>query len=464
MAGLFQGLEIGKRALAAAQITLQTIGHNIANVNTPGYSRQRVHIGATYPLQKTYGSVGTGVGVNDIRHVRDLFLGQQFRQTNMELGEWGYKEKILSQVETLFAEPSDNTLANRLNEFWNSWDTLSQHSESMTGRKAVLGAAKQLLTSFQELSSDLSNMRDSIDSDLAVMTQEVNRLSAEIANLNGQIQVQELGQTSANDLRDIRDHLIDELSRLVDTNTIEDSTGGMRVLIGALEIVNGSTTTRIATDTQMISGRLKRRLIWEGTSVGITSQAGELKGLLDARDTLIPKYIDELDTLAATIIDQVNSLHTTGYGLDGSTGREFFDSAFRTAATMRLNRELELSPDMLAASGSGEPGDGTIALAVQGLRNARVMVSDTSTINDYYNSIIGSLGLESHQARSFARNFELLIQQVENSRQSVQGVSLDEEMTNMIKFQHAFEAAARVITVMDEALDIVISRMGIVGR
>ncbi len=194
MPGLFQGLEIGKRALAATQINLQTIGHNIANVNTPGYSRQRVRIGATYPDERSYGAIGTGVGVNDIRHVRDLFLGEQYRQTNMELGEWTYKEKILSQVETIFNEPSDNTLAVRLNEFWNSWDTLSQHAESMTGRKAVLGAAEKLITGFGELSSELANMRDSIDGDLAVMTQEVNRLSTEVALLNKQIVTQEIGQ------------------------------------------------------------------------------------------------------------------------------------------------------------------------------------------------------------------------------------------------------------------------------
>ena len=464
MAGLFQGLEVGKRALLSNQVYLQTIGHNIANVNTPGYSRQRVHISATLPSDSPYGPIGTGMGVDSIRQVRDLFLGEQFRQTSRSVGEWTYKEKVLSQIETVFAEPADNTLNERLNEFWNSWDTLSQHAESMTSRKAVLGAAERLINGFKEISQQLTNLRDSIDGDLTAMTQEVNRLSTEVASLNQAIVVQELDGSTANDLRDIRDHLIDELSVLVDTNTIEDPRGGVRVLIGALEIVNGSNATAIDTEAYVVQGGMKHRLVWEGTSVELTCSSGELRGLLDSRDVLIPKYLEELDTLAASIVYQVNSIHSTGYGLDGMNGRDFFDASMTTAASMRLNGELELAPEKLAASALGETGDGTIALTVQGLRNDRVMVNGTSTINDYYNSMIGDIGLESHQAMSFADNFSLLVHQIENSRQSVQGVSLDEEMATMIQHQHAYEAAARVITVMDEALDVVISRMGIVGR
>ncbi|MBU8934554.1 MAG: flagellar hook-associated protein FlgK [candidate division Zixibacteria bacterium] len=464
MAGLFQALEVGKRALLSSQVYLQTIGHNIANVNTPGYSRQRVHISATRPSDSPYGPIGTGMGVDSIRHVRDLFLGEQFRQTSQSVGEWTYKEKVLSQLETVFAEPADNTLNERLNEFWNSWDTLSQHAESMTSRKAVLGAAERLVTDFRELSRQLTDLRDSIDGDLTAMTQEVNRLSTEVAMLNQQIVTQELDGSSSNDLRDIRDQLIDELSLLVNTNTIEDARGGVRVLIGSLEIVNGSNATAIDTETHLVEGGIRHRLIWEGTSVELTCGSGELRGLLDSRDILIPKYLEELDALAASVVYQVNSIHSTGYGLDGIDGRDFFDSTYTTASSMRINQELELAPEKLAASASGETGDGTIALNMQGLRNERVMVNGTSTINDYYNSMIGDLGLESHQAMSFASNYKLLVHQVENSRQSIQGVSLDEEMASMIKHQHAYEAAARVITVMDEALDVVISRMGIVGR
>jgi len=198
---------------------------------------------------------------------------------------------------------------------------------------------------------------------------------------------------------------------------------------------------------------------WSGGNVD-----GQLKGLFDARDDMIDRYQTELDTIASTIIDRVNAVHRSGYGLDGSTGLDFFDPNYRTAAGIRINQNLERSPDKIAASAGGEVGDGSIALAIQSLRNERVLINNTTTINDYYDSLIGKLGIESNQAVSFSENYELLVSQIENSRQSVEGVSLDEEMANMIKFQHAYDAAARVITTMDEALDTVISRMGIVGR
>ena len=463
MAGLFQGLEVGKRALLSHQVYLQTIGHNIANVNTPGYTRQRVTINATYPSQSPWGAVGTGISVEDIRHVRDLFLGEQFRQENKQLGQWTYKQKILSQVESIFSEPNDNTLADRLNGFWDAWDDLSKHPNS-TNREAVLGAATLLVNSLHTLDRDLDHLRDSIDRDLVTYTTEINRLAGEIASVNRQIVKREGDGSNANDLRDRRDRMIDELSSLVDVNTIDVGNGAKRVLIGSMEIVSGVDMIPVETRVINDNGTVAHDLVWQGTKIQLKNVNGQLKGLLDARDTMIPEYVNELDVIAANIIDQVNALHRTGYGLDGSTGLNFFDPRYRGAGEIRINEDLVSAPEKIAASASGEVGDGSIALAIQDLRNERIMFGGTTTINDYYDGLIGRLGVESHEAESFAENYQLLVRQIEDSRQSVEGVSLDEEMANMVKFQHAYDAAARVITTMDEALDVVISRMGIVGR
>ena len=464
MSGLFQGLEAGKSALLAHQLYLQTIGNNIANANTPGYSRQRVSINPSPSLQTTFGSIGTGVRVSHINQVKDLFLGEQYRRNNKSLGQWSYKEKILTQVETIFNEPSDNTLSNHVNEFWNAWDSLSQNSESTTNRQAVLSSAKKMINSFQELSEQLYQLRDSINKDLSSISDNINKCSTEIANLNEQIRVREVGGTSANGLRDARNLLVDKLSEYVDVNTIESPSGELRVMVGAMEIVNGSATNRLSANVINEKGRMSHELVWEGTNIQITNINGQLKGLVDTRDELIPRYIDELDIMARSIIENVNSIHQSGYGLDGSTGKEFFDSNYLSAGTIKLNMSLEISPDMIAASGSGERGDGTIALEIQNIRNERIMLNGSSTVNDFYNSFVGNLGVETNEAISFSTNYELMVQQVHNSKESVEGVSLDEEMANMIKFQHAYDAAARIITTMDEALEVVISRMGIVGR
>jgi flagellar hook-associated protein 1 FlgK len=164
------------------------------------------------------------------------------------------------------------------------------------------------------------------------------------------------------------------------------------------------------------------------------------------------------------MIESVNAIHRQGYGLDGSTNLDFFDSTFTSAATIRLNFDIVDHTERIAASASGEAGDNVIALQMQELRNAKTMIRGSATMNEYYNSVVGELGVMSGQAKSFAANYELLVQQIDNTRQSVQGVSLDEEMTNMVKYQHAYDAAARVVTAMDQALSTVIGQMGIVGR
>ena len=186
--------------------------------------------------------------------------------------------------------------------------------------------------------------------------------------------------------------------------------------------------------------------------------------MYEARDKIIPKYRQRLDRLAGSMIDQVNQLHSAGYGLNGSTGFNFFNSVFTDAANISVNNELIIDPAKVVASASGEQGDNIVALDIQDLRNVKVLDNNTRSLNDFYNGIVGELGIETNTAISFTNNFELLVHQIENAKESVQGVSLDEEMTNLIRYQHAYDAAARVITAMDQALDTVINKMGIVGR
>jgi flagellar hook-associated protein 1 FlgK len=184
---------------------------------------------------------------------------------------------------------------------------------------------------------------------------------------------------------------------------------------------------------------------------------------METRDELIPEYENTLDSMVETLVTEVNALHMNGYGLDGTTGVVFFDPTGITADTIKVDHQIELNQDRIAASLSGEVGDNANALAIADLRDALLMNNGTATISDYYQDLIGKVGVKTNQAVSQKENYELLVAQVENSRQSIQGVSLDEEMTQMIKYQNAYDAAARVITAMDQALDTVIHGMGITG-
>lgn len=467
MGGLFQVLEIGKRALLSQQINLQTIGHNISNVNTPGYTRQRVSMSTSFPEQSLIGPLGSGVTVTGVRQIRDLFLGDQFRRESKSLGQWAYKDKIFSQIEALFNEPNDNTLSDQLNKFWGSWLELSSSDVDTveSARVAVLSQATALVNSFNQLANQLDALRTSTNNDMVAIIKNVNVLSKEIARLNEFIVRQEAGGSSANDLRDARDILIDELSTLVDINTVNKANGANIVYIGAMAIIDGSDA--IAIETEMINenGTPTNRLVWKGTSIGLTNLNGQLRGLTVSRDEIIPGFRQQLDELARALITEVNALHRTGYGQNNATGYDFFDTQFTDAGRIRINQQIALDPSLIATASAVEsPGDKSLALAINDLRNKKVLNGNSITINDFYNSLIGKLGVETNEARSTTSNYVLLVNQIDNARMSVQGVSLDEEMANLIQAQHAYDAAARVITTIDQALDTVILGMGIVGR
>ncbi len=463
MPGLFQGLELGRRALLTSQASLQTIGHNIANVNTPGYSRQRVNISSTLPENNTLGSFGTGVEVKDIQQIRDLFLGNQYRQESKSLGEWTYKEKILSQVESLFNEPNDNTLSDQMNKFWNAWDDFAKDPGSSSTRNQLVSQTKIMTNSFHELTGQVEKLRQSIDSDLNNYTNQINSMTAEVARLNHQIQSLEIGGVRANDLRDSRDLVLDKLASLVDINTNENQSGEMVVYIGAMSVVNGSDALQVESKVANVDGKPTHQLVWEGTDVQLTNMAGQLKALIDSRDVIIPKYLDKLDTLAATMVEQVNAVHMQGQTANGQTNIAFFDTTKTNARDITINPDILSNQLLVISSASGAESDNNLAYEIAKLRDKNVLNNDSISINGFYNTIIGSVGVEANEASSYATNYDLLVQQIEFAKESVQGVSLDEEMTNMIKYQHAYDAAARVITTMDQALD-TIMRMGVVGR
>ncbi|MDD4050699.1 MAG: flagellar hook-associated protein FlgK [candidate division Zixibacteria bacterium] len=463
MSGLFQGLEIGKQALLTHQLSLSTIGHNIANVSTTGYTRQRVQTSSATPIKVGTYNVGNGVTAQTIVQVRDLFLTNQYRRENKSLGEWTYQEKALTQIEAYFSEPDSDGLGEVLNQFWNSWSDLSNNPESTAARSAVISQGRLLADSFQSLNGRFQEMQASVDQDVVARVEEINSRGKEIANLNRLIISQELGGQKANDLRDQRDTLIDELSGIVDVTTAEKSNGSVTVYISGLAVVENADTFELGTRMESGATQARHEIIWKGTKTAVKITGGELKGQLDVRDNIIPAYRKKLDELAANIVRQVNAVHRTGTGLTGVQGLDFFNSAFTTAGTIQLDSGMS-DPNLIAASTSGEPGDNTVALAMADLRNQTVMSSGTATMSEFYTTLIGNVGVDTHEAETLKGNYEAMMEQVEYSRQSIQGVSLDEETANMMKMQQSYNAAARIITTMDEALSTIIQGMGVVGR
>ena len=453
MAGIFSGLELAKRALLSHQYTLNTIGHNVANAATPGYSRQRVGLVAGDPLRSGAGLIGTGVNIAWVRQSRDLFLTTQYRQENDQLGQWSSTERAMTAVESIFQEPSELGLNSVLSEFFAAWHTLSQNPESSASRVAVLEQTTTLVNTFHQLSRRLSDLERSLDQEVAGKVSQVNQMSSELAGLNRDISRQELSGSSANDLRDRRDLLIDQLSSLVNVNVLENGQGSTRIFLGSMEIVGGTSYTELSTKTVSAGTQSRTTIVWKSSTLTVNIKGGSMSGLIDARDNLIPQFRAMLDELAGGLVAQINSLHTAGTGLDGTTGNEFFAPGGVTAATIGLDNSVLGDLNKIAASQAGAVGDNSNAIAIANLQNALVLNNSTTTFSDHYAKLISSVGRRSAEAMDARSNAALVVEQIEFSRQSVQGVSLDEEMIELIKAQHAYDAAARVLTTVDHALD-----------
>jgi len=461
---ILSGLEAGRRALMSHQYELTSIGHNIANVNTPGYSRQEVMLESTRPYESTDGKYGTGVQVATVRQIRDNFLTAQYRKESESQGHWQAMDRTMSQVESVLKEPSQNALNDLLNNFFNAWQQLTTSADSQTARSTLREQATLLIDGFHQASGRLDEVIDNLDSDVAAGVGELNQIAETVSQLNQQISFSELDKNTANDLRDRRDKLIDDLASKVQVQVIQERTGAVRVFIGSMEFIGNGNYQRLGTEVESTGSRTIRQVVWEGTKTRLTKLGGSIQALIEARDEVLPDYINRLDTLASNVVRQVNAQHVTGYGANNRTGINFFNPSGVTAASINLSPEVSNDISSVAASSAADsPGNNEIALHIAGLKSALTMDNNASTFSEYYASLIGLVGVRARQAADSKENFDLVVSQLESSRQSVQGVSLDEEAVNMIRAQHAYDAAARMIVTIDQAMRTIIDELG-VGR
>jgi len=464
MYGINVGLEIGKRALLSQQFSLNVTGHNIANVNTPGFTRQQAMLSSTNPLRSAQGNFGTGVEVVDIRRLRTQFLDEQFRQESESAGRWQMLSQGWGQIERIFAEPSDTGFSSILDEFWNSWQDLATNPDSQAARVAVKEQANILINALHQSTDQLNDFKRSMDDDIQKTVGYINNIGNQLAALNDSIKTAELSGHIANDLRDRRDYLIDELSKYVNIQAFEQSSGNYTVMIGAIALVDGNEVSELEAISTEKGANIISEIKFAASGVEPNINNGQLAGMIEIRDTLIDQQQQELDQLALALVAKVNKFHRGGYGLDGDTGRDFFNSGTTGAADIELDDLIIQNEGYIASSLNGEIGDNSNALRIAGIRYKRMMGGSAATIGDFYNAIIGTIGVRTKEAQNISENQESLVFHIENNRQALEGVSLDEEMTNMIKYEHAYEAAARVITAMDEALNTIINGMGLVGR
>ncbi|MFF2448112.1 flagellar hook-associated protein FlgK [Neobacillus sp. NPDC058068] len=471
MGSTFGGLEIGKRAILAQQAALNTTGHNIANANTIGYTRQDAVMKAANPYaypgmnnSTAPQSIGTGVEVSELRRIRDHFLDGQYRIAQQAAGYWDAKAKALTSIEGLFNEPSDSGLSMMLDRFWGSFQELAKNPDSLAFRTVVAANGKAVADSIQAISRGITQIETDLTKDVSLKEAEINTSIKEVADLNKQIALLTATGQQPNDLLDKRDLLIDNLSKLVSVQTAPGQNGMVVLKVGGVEIVNSTTTSTFSVNPQtgetMVGG------------TAVTLDGGEIKGALDILNgteaSSIPSLRRNLDLLAGAIASQMNSLQTSddARNLDDIAAQTQVEKVLffvdkddptqppRDAANMMVNPKIFASPGTIAAAKSDFAGDGSNAKAMADLQFQKIDINGSqTTIGDFYRSIVGQLGLDVNGAIQASDSTAAVAQQVDNRRLSISGVSLDEEMTNMVRFQQAYNAAAKYVSAVNDMLD-----------
>ncbi len=455
MTHLFGLLQIGTSALLSQQRAVNVTGHNIANVNTPGYSRQRVGMETTTPAESPVGTIGFGVRTTIVERVYDRFLGVQLNQENANLGRWEAQQGTLDRVEVVFDETSGYGLNQALSEFWSGWQDLAMNPSGGVERAVLAGAGQNLADTIRREYADLERIRTDTDASLAAGVAEINRLTASIADLNQKILRIEAGGTDiANDYRDRRDLALKELSALIDIQSFEDSAGRAVVSVGSgRTLVESGNHYELAVRPNATTGRAE--LMWPDVGGGWTDISGEVRagkigGWLDVRDGKIADYMSRLDELARNLISEVNALHAAGAGAEGTTGIDFFSGS--GAADMAVDAAILADVNTIAAAAAGAPaGDGSNALLIAGLQTAATMSG--VSFEAAANALVSGVGNDVREAKAYAGHQSDMLAYLENYRESVSGVSLDEEMVNLIKYQAAYNAAAKMITMAQDMLD-----------
>jgi len=470
MRSTFFGLDIGRNALQAQQRALDVTGHNIANANTEGYTRQRAVMETTKPFAMPAfnrpigaGQIGTGVQVQEVKRLRDDFIDLQIRKESAVTSEWERRKNTLEKLEVIINEPSDAGLRTVLDQFWEAWQTLSTRPEDGSVRAAVKQRGITLTDTFNHMHRQLVDLQNDIDASLRIKVDEINNITVQIASLNEQIVKVEVSGDHANDLRDRRDLLVDQLSGLVKISTKEDQYGALTVSIGGRALVSDQVVEKLTAVSVPPNGFAEVRWVSDGTVV--SPGGGALEGLIYSRDTIVDNQLTQINLLASNFITRFNNQHQLGYGLDSNNGYSFF--AGLDASDIMLHADINNLDHIAAAAGPPapaiSPGDNGNALALVTLKHD-VTTMGTGTFDDYFRGMAAQLGVDSQAAGRMVDNQQLLMSQLDGQKHQVSGVSLDEEMTNMIKFQHAYNAAARVVTTMDEMLDVIVNRLGTVGR
>jgi flagellar hook-associated protein 1 FlgK len=462
MSSTFSGISTALSALYAQRRGLDVTGQNIANANTDGYSRQRADLasvnGAGPAIWSTSDGIGQGVDVASVTRVRDAFLEARGQTEHAANAYAAGQETAMTAIEASFHEPGDTGLQSQMSDMWNAFHDVSLRPGDNASRTALLERASTVVSGLNDVHSGLSTLWSTVREQTDVQVTAVNSTAQEVAHYNEAIVQAKNAGMPANEFEDKRDAAALKLSELTGATVSRKSDGSVDVLIGGSPLVYGSRARAVQVDGSTSLGNQSASpvaLTWSDSHTAVGMQAGALASNLQTLNTTIPTYSDATDVVAASVVSTVNAQHALGFDAAGNPGGPLFTGTTAGSISMAFT-----DPSLLAASGSASTGgnkDGTNADALADIGQAATGPVPT------YQRLVVDIGVASQSASRRAAIQDVVTTGVDDARESDHGVNLDEEMTNLLSYQRAYEAASKVLSTIDSTLDTLINNTGI-GR
>ncbi len=449
-------------SLQGFQFAIDLTGANIANVNTAGYSRQRTVFESVGTMDVNSVRAQVGVQISGVERIYDAYLNNQVADQSQVVGYNQAKSDVLDRIEGIFAE-NGGAASDVMNKFWNAWSELATNPQGQVERENLLAAAQDMTAKFQSLDSELTKLAQDTGDNIVNTIAQVNEYLAQIADLNQAIVgigAQDNG--NSNILKDRRSELLTQLSGLVDMNSVEDGNGTVNILLAnGKPLLLGTSVFSLAVanpagSTAVVYANDPNENLSQALSQG---RKGKLAALLETANTIVPDYQAKLNAIAAAIIAEVNTRHQAGYDNSGNAGGDFFSPSptpttpeKNAARNFQVTAAVSANVNKIAASATVN-GDGDNALALGAIKDQTVMSGATATISDSYASLIGRIGRDVADAKSSLDHQTTIMNQLSNRREATSGVSLDEEMMNLMKFQMAYNASGKLVSTANQMLD-----------
>ncbi|MGC8887724.1 MAG: flagellar hook-associated protein FlgK [Verrucomicrobiia bacterium] len=470
MPGLFSILNMGSQSLQAHQLGIEVSGHNLANVNNPAYARQRVVLQTATAQQTSAGQLGSGVQAIAIEQVRESIYDRQYESETSITSYLQSQQKSLGMLQSYLNErvdrqssttsDSSSTLASggiaaAMQNLFDSFSKLSLNPSSLSDRTVLLQNARMLASRFNQLSSDLNNLTSFLNDSISSDVNKANSLLQDIVKLNKEISQQEFGSDArANDLRDLRQQKLEELAGIFKIDVSEEPDGGVNVSVNGNLIISGLNQIDSFETSTDANGNVV--VVLKNSANQIQSGGGSVQGAIDLRDQIIAAVKTSINNLAAQLIKEVNSIHSGGYSLNGTNGQDFFTGT--DAATIRVNDALIQNPALIQLNDSANSSNSNqVVNELAQLATKKIVALNNSTFSEAYRQVVENVGAEVSRVNQRLDDQNTIKNLILQKRNSVSGVSIDEEMTELMKYQRAFEASAKLISIVDDLLDSVLS-------